>query len=130
MDRVYGGGPWVYGIVNQFRLLIRRWRTLIYYTELLFAALIRVAHVGFNGSEGAPTGSGGGRIAHDGASAAPHRRSSSLLYGGQVSMRFGPMALQWWGETVFAHLERQRSMVAAEDDGTIRVVLGDNRSLL
>jgi hypothetical protein len=45
-------------------------------------------------------------------------------------MRFWPMALQWRGESIFAHLEWQRSTVAAGDSGTIRVDLGDGKSLL
>jgi hypothetical protein len=86
--------------------------------------------VGLDGSRAAPGSSGGARTLYGGASAAPHWRKPILCCGGQISIRFGPMASQWRGESVFAHLERWRSMVAAGDSGMIQVDLGDSRSLL
>jgi hypothetical protein len=86
--------------------------------------------VGFDGSRAAPTSSGGARTPHGGASAVPHRRSPILRYSGQISMRFGPMASQWRGESIFAHLERRRLTVVAGDGSTIQVDLGDDGSLL
>jgi hypothetical protein len=85
--------------------------------------------VGFDGSRAAPTSSGGARTPHGGASAVPHR-SPILRYSGQILMRFGPMASQWRGESIFAHLERRRLTVVAGDGSTIQVDLGDDGSLL
>jgi hypothetical protein len=74
--------------------------------------LITAVRVGHNGSRAAPAGSGS-------ASVAFHWRSRILRYGGQVSMRFGPMASRWQGASIFAHLERRRLTVAAGDGGMI-----------
>jgi hypothetical protein len=86
--------------------------------------------VGLDGSREAPSSSGGVRMLHDGATAAPRRRNPILCYGSQISIMFGPMASRWRGESVFAHLERWRSTVAAGDGGMIRVDHGDSGSLL
>jgi hypothetical protein len=123
-------GSWVHNIVNRPGPLKRRLEVLIENLEPLSDVLIKDVHVGLDGSRAALASSGGARTLHGGASAAPCRRNPILCYGGQILIRFRPMASQWRGESVFAHLVRQWSTVAAGDGGTIRVDLGGSRSLL
>jgi hypothetical protein len=80
--------------------------------------------VGLYGSRAAPAGSGGTRMPHGGASVAPRRRSPILCYGGQISIWFGPMASQWRGESIFAHLERRWRLATVAQFGCTLVTAG------